>query len=60
MGVKEETSAESRPVCVIEKIPVKGDHEVTAAVIESEGIPTPENLQLYPELGRGGMGRIHP
>ena len=60
MGVKEETSDESRPVCVIEKIPVKGDHEVTAAVIESEGIPTPENLQLYPELGRGGMGRIHP
>jgi eukaryotic-like serine/threonine-protein kinase len=48
------------PVCVIESIPVGGDHEVSPALALSEGIPTPDNLRIFPELGRGGMGRIHP
>jgi hypothetical protein len=48
------------PVCVIESIPVGGEHEVSPALVISEGIPTPANLLVYPELGRGGMGRIHP
>src|SRR5271155_3810782 len=48
------------PVCVIESIPVGGDHEVSQALVVSEGIPTPDNLRIFPELGRGGMGRIHP
>jgi hypothetical protein len=50
----------SPPVCVIESIPVGGDHEVSPALVRSEGIPTPANLRIFPELGRGGMGRIHP
>jgi serine/threonine-protein kinase len=51
---------ESNPVYVIESIPVPGESELSAKEIASEGIPTPPNLKLYPELGRGGMGRIHP
>jgi eukaryotic-like serine/threonine-protein kinase len=48
------------PVTVIERIPATGEHDLTAEEIESEGIPLPAHLVLYPELGRGGMGRIHP
>jgi serine/threonine-protein kinase len=48
------------PVYVIESIPVGGSHEISPDEISSEGIPTPAHLRLYPELGRGGMGRIHP
>jgi hypothetical protein len=51
---------ESQPVYVIESIPVGGANEISSAEIKSEGIPTPAHLRLYPELGRGGMGRIHP
>ncbi|MDX2051378.1 MAG: protein kinase [Polyangiaceae bacterium] len=54
----EDASAE--PVCVIESIPTGGDNEIDAGTIRAEGIPTPPHLRLYPELGRGGMGRIHP
>jgi hypothetical protein len=50
----------STPVCVIETIPVGGAHEVSPTLVASEGIPTPANLRIFPELGRGGMGRIHP
>ena len=50
----------SQPVYVIETIPVPGDHEVSAQEIKREAIPIPRHLRLYPELGRGGMGRIHP
>jgi hypothetical protein len=50
----------STPVCVIESIPVGGAHEVPPMLVASEGIPTPANLRIFPELGRGGMGRIHP
>ncbi len=50
----------SPPVCVIESIPVGGDNEVSPGLVASEGIPTPPNLRIFPELGRGGMGRIHP
>ncbi len=56
MSAKEEIE----PVTVIESIPVQGDHAVAPGVIKSEGIPTPAHLALYPELGRGGMGRVHP
>ncbi len=48
------------PVYVIETIPVGGKNEVPAKEIQAEGIPTPAHLRIYPELGRGGMGRIHP
>jgi serine/threonine-protein kinase len=48
------------PVYVIEAIPVAGENEVTPAEIQREGIPAPEHLRIFPELGRGGMGRIHP
>jgi eukaryotic-like serine/threonine-protein kinase len=51
---------DAEPVYVIESIPVAGANEVAAAEIKAEGIPTPEHLRIYPELGRGGMGRIHP
>src|SRR5688572_8780832 len=50
----------SQPVYVIETIPVPGAHEVSADEIKREAIPIPAHLRLYPELGRGGMGRIHP
>jgi serine/threonine protein kinase len=48
------------PVYVIEKIPVGGKNEISSREIASELIPTPPHLRLFPELGRGGMGRIHP
>jgi serine/threonine-protein kinase len=52
-------STATQPVYVIESIPVAGDHQVTAEEIKKEGIPTPSHLVIYPELGRGGIGRIH-
>ncbi|HEY3495169.1 MAG TPA: protein kinase [Polyangiaceae bacterium] len=55
-----EESPEAQPVYVIESIPVAGANEISAREIASEGIPTPGHLRIYPELGRGGMGRIHP
>jgi serine/threonine-protein kinase len=58
--VIDQAENDMHPVYVIESIPVPGDNELTAKEIASEGIPTPANLKLYPELGRGGMGRIHP
>lgn len=48
------------PVYVIESIPVGGDHQVTPEEVQAEAIPTPAHLRIFPELGRGGMGRIHP
>ncbi len=49
-----------RPVQVIESIPVGGQHGVTKAEAEIEKIPLPQHLLIYKELGRGGMGHIHP
>jgi serine/threonine-protein kinase len=54
------TEAPAQPVHVIESIPVRGENRVSAAEIAAEGIPTPAHLRIFPELGRGGMGRIHP
>jgi serine/threonine protein kinase len=54
------TEAPAQPVHVIESIPVRGENKVTAAEVAAEGIPTPAHLRIFPELGRGGMGRIHP
>jgi serine/threonine-protein kinase len=54
------TEAPAQPVHVIETIPVRGDNKVTAEEVRREGIPTPPHLRIFPELGRGGMGRIHP
>ena len=48
------------PVYVIESIPVGGDNDLTAEEIRAEGIPTPDHLRIFAELGRGAMGRIHP
>jgi serine/threonine protein kinase len=59
--VSRNTDAWSRdPVYVIESIPVGGAHQVDPEEIEVEGIPTPDHLRVFEELGRGGMGRIHP
>lgn len=52
--------AKAEPVYVIESIPVGGDHQVSPEEVRAEGIPTPPHLRIFPELGRGGMGRIHP
>jgi eukaryotic-like serine/threonine-protein kinase len=55
-----ETEGASEPVYVIESIPVGGEHGVSRAEVEREGIPTPGHLRIFREIGRGGMGRIHP
>lgn len=52
--------SESEPVQVDEAIPVAGAHGVDGALIQREGIPTPDALFIQPELGRGVAGRIHP
>ncbi len=57
---EDESQTDAQPVYVIESIPVGGANEISRAEIAAEGIPTPDHLRLYPELGRGGMGRIHP
>jgi len=49
------------PVQVNEAIPVgDGKRVLSPELVVSEGIPTPDHLVVYPELGRGAMGRIHP
>lgn len=50
----------SLPVYVIESIPVRGEHRVDPAQRQRECIPSPPHLLIAPELGRGGMGRVHP
>jgi eukaryotic-like serine/threonine-protein kinase len=45
---------------VNEKIPVAGEQGVDVARIREEAIPTPADLRIMPELGRGVAGRIHP
>src|SRR6478735_5770048 len=50
----------AQPVQVIETIPVRAENKVSAEEVAAEGIPTPPHLRIFPELGRGGMGRIHP
>ena len=51
---------EANPVRVIESIPVRGTNEISPEFCLREGIPTPAHLCMYPELGRGGMGHVHP
>lgn len=53
-------SQEDPPVYVIEKIPVGGENKVPAERVAAEKIPMPTGLLVYPEMARGGMGRIHP
>jgi serine/threonine protein kinase len=55
-----ETEEAAEPVYVIESIPVGGEHGVSRAEVAREGIPTPPHLRVFREIGRGGMGRIHP
>jgi serine/threonine-protein kinase len=57
---KAKESSPPRPVQVIERIPVAGNHGISAADIERGKIPVPVHLILYPEIGRGGMGHVHP
>jgi serine/threonine-protein kinase len=55
-----DTEQAAEPVYVIETIPVGGEHGVSRGEIERESIPVPDHLRLFREIGRGGMGRIHP
>jgi hypothetical protein len=57
-GKSEEWSSE--PVYVTDRIPAEGEHGVSPEEAAREGIPTPPHLRVFPELGRGGMGRVHP
>lgn len=50
----------SKAVRVIEKIPVAGRNRIDEDLIKREMIPMPEHLAMFPELGRGGMGHVHP
>ncbi|MFO0759969.1 MAG: protein kinase [Byssovorax sp.] len=53
------SAASSEPVEVDERIPVAGDHEIDPDEIRREGIPTPPNLRVFAEIGRGIAGRVH-
>lgn len=56
----EQKEAKPQPVYIIERIPAGGAHGISDTEASVEGIPTPDNLRVFAELGRGGMGRIHP
>ncbi|HEV8246602.1 MAG TPA: serine/threonine-protein kinase [Polyangiaceae bacterium] len=60
MSQNEKSEQPPQPVYVIETIPVAGANDVPPEEIAAESIPTPANLRIFRELGRGGMGRIHP
>ena len=60
MSNRDTVDESTQPVHVIETIPVRGANKVTPADAAEEGIPTPAHLRVFPELGRGGMGHIHP
>jgi len=51
---------ELHPVRVAENIPAGGDNAIDAALVAREQIPLPASLRMFPELGRGGMGHVHP
>lgn len=51
---------EPPPVLVIEDIPVAGEQPIDAATRRQQGIPSPAHLVVYPELGAGAMGHVHP
>ncbi|MBN2191896.1 MAG: protein kinase [Polyangiaceae bacterium] len=51
---------EPPPVLVIEKVPVAGEQPIDARTLRIQGIPTPPHLVVYPELGSGAMGHVHP
>jgi serine/threonine-protein kinase len=55
-----EMEGKPQPVYIIERIPAGGAHGVSDMEARTEGIPTPPGLRVFAELGRGGMGRIHP
>jgi serine/threonine-protein kinase len=59
-NASDEDTKAGDPVFVIETIPVGGDHGVSAGEVAREAIPLPGHLRLFREIGRGGMGRIHP
>jgi eukaryotic-like serine/threonine-protein kinase len=52
--------SEQEWVRVNEAIPAAGEHQIDAATLEQERIPTPEGLLMYPELGSGVSGCVHP
>lgn len=58
--MSQERVSPPQPVYVIESIPAGGDNDITPQEAEREGVPTPPHLRIFRELGRGGMGRIHP
>jgi eukaryotic-like serine/threonine-protein kinase len=58
--LKPEAEGSGAPVYVSEHVPASGEHGVSAEEAAREGIPLPSHLRVLPELGRGGMGRVHP
>jgi eukaryotic-like serine/threonine-protein kinase len=55
----DEDTWDTEPVYVTERVPASGEHGVSWAEAEREGIPLPAHLRVSPELARGGMGRVH-
>lgn len=51
---------EPPPVLVIENVPVAGDQPIDPRTMRTQGIPAPTHLVVYPELGAGAMGHVHP
>jgi serine/threonine-protein kinase len=56
----ESKESKPQPVYIIERVPAGGANGVPDREAQLEGIPTPDHLRVFAELGRGGMGRIHP
>ncbi len=57
---KPSPAPEVPPVRVIESIPVDAKPGLPPEVMAAERIPSPPHLVLFEELGRGGMGHVHP
>ncbi len=54
------TPAAPEPVRVIEAIPVDAPSYLSPTAVKGEKIPSPPHLVVRSEIGRGGMGHVHP
>ena len=60
LDTKPAAPPEPEPVRVSETIPIDAPASLSPAAIKAEKIPSPPHLVVRAELGRGGMGHVHP